>query len=256
MKYAARIEGSNKFEQINAESNQSAADNFYLSLSQEEKLRVTSNNLSIEVADEEGINLIKPLSEEERKAQEKAKLKAEKNIEAERKAKEERLEAERKAKEERLESERKAKEERRKEKRRKAEEERKSKSRELAGKLVEKGFRSLDNQDLLHIGSIVDAALSSSEDLIAEEKLLAESALSDSATYRFLNLKKADLAAKNQVALNERFKAIAQGQAVMAKSLDHKLSDISSKAGGIKAGTAFAGLAAAKHLGEDMAEDF
>ena len=42
----------------------------------------------------------------------------------------------------------------------------------------------------------------------------------------------------------------------MAESLGVKLSDISSKASGIKVGTTFAGLAAAKHLSEEMAEDF
>lgn len=80
--------------------------------------------------------------------------------------------------------------------------------------------------------------------LLAEEKSLAEAALGDSATYRFLSL-------KNQVALEEGLNAIALSQVAMAKSLGGKLSKISSKAG-----ITVAGMAAAWHLGEEMPEGF
>ena len=76
------------------------------------------------------------------------------------------------------------------EKDRKSEENRENTAKEIADKLDANGFRSLDNKDLLTIASIVDSAFSSSEDLLAEELALVETALKDSATYRFLRFKK------------------------------------------------------------------
>ena len=69
-----------------------------------------------------------------------------------------------------------------------------------------------------------------------------KAAVTDSAAYRYLTLRNSSLAAQQQAALLE--------------SLGSKLSDISSKAGAMKVGTTVAGMAAARHLGDDIAEDF
>ena len=135
------------------------------------------------------------------------------------------------------------------EERRKTEEERKSKSIETAEKLVEKGFRSLKNQDISWIVKIVDMALHQPNDLVSEELALMETALNDSATYRYLTMRNSYLAMKNQ-------EVMAKNLSVMAETLGAKLSSISSEAGGIRAGTTFAGFAAAKHLGDQFAEDY
>jgi len=156
-----------------------------------------------------------------------------------------------KAEQEKREKERKAEE-----KRCKAEEERKSKSRGMVEKLVEIGFRSLDNQDISWIVEIVYIALRQPSDLVSEELALVEAALSDSATYRYLTMRNSSLAMENQAVIAKNQEVMAKNLSAMAKSLGAKLSDISSQAGGIRAGTTFAGLAAAKHLGEEMAEDF
>ena len=156
-----------------------------------------------------------------------------------------------KAEQEKREKERKAEE-----KRCKAEEERKSKSRGMVEKLVEIGFRSLDNQDISWIVEIVYIALRQPSDLVSEELALVEAALSDSATYRYLTMRNSSLAMENQAVIAKNQEVMAKNLSAMAKSLGAKLSDISSQAGGIRAGTTFAGLAAAKHLGEEIAEDF
>jgi hypothetical protein len=177
-------------------------------------------------------------------------LKREKKLKAE-KADELKREKKLKAEQEKREKERKAEE-----KRRKAEEERKSKSRGMVEKLVEIGFRSLDNQDISWIVEIVDTALRQPSDLVSEELALVETALSDSATYRYLTMRNSSLAMENQAVIAKNQEVMAKNLSTMAKSLGTKLSKISSTTGGIRAGTTFAGLAAAKHLGEEMAEDF
>jgi hypothetical protein len=133
------------------------------------------------------------------------------------------------------------------------EEQSKHKTNEVAKKLKTGGFVSLDRQEIAFVAEVVGMALSETSNLANEKLALVEAALSDSVTYRYLTLLRAELVSEKQA---KELKAIARSQAAMAKSLGAKLSDISSKAGGIRAGTTFAGLAAAKHLGEEMAEDF
>ena len=128
-------------------------------------------------------------------------------------------------------------------------EEIKQKSKSLEEKLVSNGFHSMDNQDLLLIVTVVDKALRFNVPLSGEEGCLVEAALKDPVTYRFLSLRHSSLAAESQ-------KIIARQQAALLEALGSKLTEISTKASGIKVGTSFAGLAAAKHLGDEMAEGF
>jgi hypothetical protein len=199
--------------------------------------------------------------EEERQAQEQQRQAQE---EAERKAKE----AERQAQEE---AERKAKEA--KEAERKAKEEWKRRAAIAQGivdTLKSGGFISLNHQEIPLVAEVVGVALRQPSDLVSEELALVEAALSDSATYRYLTMRNSSLAMENQEVIAKNQEVMAKNQEVMAKtqevmaknlsamakSLGAKLSDISHKAGGIKAGATFAGLAAARHLGEELAEDF
>jgi len=117
------------------------------------------------------------------------------------------------------------------------EEERKRVALELTERMKSEGFDSLNGREIRQISEIVDHHAQS-----IEETNLVKAAVADSAFYRYLSLRNSSLSAQQQAALLE--------------TLGAKLSDISSKAGGIRAGTTFAGLAAAKHLGEEMAEDF
>jgi hypothetical protein len=158
-----------------------------------------------------------------------------------RKVKEERLDAERKAEEERLNAERKAEEERLN-----AEQSQKRNSRHLATKIEKDGFRSLEMSELVHIESIVKGMISSKRNFDSEEKQLVESALGDTAIYRFLNL-------KNKIAQEEIFRALTESQVEIAKSLGAKLSSISEKTGGIKTTSMVTGMVAARHLGEELA---
>tara|TARA_B110000008_G_scaffold128032_1_gene130502 strand:+ start:549 stop:1244 length:696 start_codon:yes stop_codon:yes gene_type:complete len=149
-----------------------------------------------------------------------------------RKVKEERLDAERKVEEERL----------------NAEQSQKRKSRHLAMKIEKDGFRSLEMSELVHIESIVKGMISSKRNFDSEEKQLVESALGDTAIYRFLNL-------KNKIAQEEIFRALTESQVEIAKSLGAKLSSISEKTGGIKTTSMVTGMVAARHLGEELAEE-
>ena len=139
---------------------------------------------------------------------------------------------------EHLEEERKAQEEERKA----HEEQLKRIVLELTERMKAEGFDSLNGLEILHISEIVDHSFSNPDAQSIEETNLVKAAVADSAFYRYLSLRNSSLSAQQQAALLE--------------TLGAKLSDISSKAGGIRAGTTFAGLAAAKHLGEEMAEDF
>ena len=127
--------------------------------------------------------------------------------------------------------------------RRKAqEEERKRVALELTEIMKSEGFESLNGREIRQISEIVDHSFSNPNAQSNEETNLVKAAVGDSAFYRYLSLRNSSLSAQQQAALLE--------------TLGAKLSDISSKAGGIRAGTTFAGLAAAKHLGEEMAEGF
>ena len=147
-----------------------------------------------------------------------------------RKIEEERLDAERKIEEERLD----------------ADQNRKRHSRSLAMKIEKEGFRSLEMSELMHIESIVRGMISPKRNFDSEEKQLAESALADTAIYRFLNL-------KNKIAQEETFRALAESQVEIAESLGVKLSSISEKTGGIKMASMVTGMAAARQLGEELA---
>jgi hypothetical protein len=128
------------------------------------------------------------------------------------------------------------------EERKAQEEERKRVVLELTERMKSEGFESLNGREIRQISEIVDHSFSNPHAQSNEETNLVKAAVGDSAFYRYLSLRNSSLSAQQQAALLE--------------TLGAKLSDISSKAGGIRAGTTFAGLAAAKHLGEEMAEDF
>ena len=128
------------------------------------------------------------------------------------------------------------------EERKAQEEDRKRVALELTERMKSEGFDSLNGREIRQISEIVDHSFSNPHAQSNEETELVKAAVGDSAFYRYLSLRNSSLSAQQQAALLE--------------TLGAKLSDISHKAGGIRAGTTFAGLAAAKHLGEEMAEDF
>ena len=122
------------------------------------------------------------------------------------------------------------------------EEERKRFALELTEIMMSDGFDSLNGREIRQISEIVDHSFSNPHAQSNEETELVKAAVTDSAAYRYLTLRNSSLAAQQQAALLE--------------TLGTKLSDISSKASGIKVGTTVAGMAAARHLGEEMAEGF
>ena len=73
-------------------------------------------------------------------------------------------------------------------------------------------------------------------------KSLIKAVLSDEQTYKFFTLR-----------LNAR--STIQQQA-MLEAMNVNLSQISNKTSGVKAASMFTGMAAARHLGEEIAEDF
>ena len=85
---------------------------------------------------------------------------------------------------------------------------------------------------------------------------LVETALKDSATHRYLIMRNSSMAMASQDVIAKNQEVMVENLSIMAEALGAKLSEISSKAGGIKAGTTFAGLAAAKSLGDQFAENF
>ena len=111
----------------------------------------------------------------------------------------------------------------------------------LTQKIKSEGFKVLAASEIQAIGDVLDEVLTSNT--TSEEKLdLAKVTLMDEQAYKFYTLR-------------SNTRSCLQQQA-MLKAMNVNLSQISSKTSGVKMASMFTGMAAARHLGEQMAEDF
>lgn len=112
---------------------------------------------------------------------------------------------------------------------------------ELTRKIKSEGFQVLNKDEVETIGGVLDEVLTSNTE--SEEKLnLAKVTIMDEQAYKFYTLR-------------SNTRSSLQQQA-MLKAMNVNLSQISSKTSGVKMASMFTGMAAARHLGEEMAEDF
>ena len=112
---------------------------------------------------------------------------------------------------------------------------------ELTQKIKSEGFQILAASEIQAIGDVLDEVLTSNTE--SEEKLdLAKVTLMDELAYKFYTIR-------------SNTRSSLQQQA-MLKAMNVNLSQISSKTSGVKIASMFTGMAAARHLGEQMAEDF
>ena len=111
----------------------------------------------------------------------------------------------------------------------------------LIQKITSEGFQKLSYQEVEGVGEVMDEVLTAKSE--SEEKLdLAKVTLMDEQAYKFYTLRSNTRSSLQQEA--------------MLKAMNVNLSDISNKTGGIKTASMFTGMAAARHLGEEIAEDF
>ena len=116
----------------------------------------------------------------------------------------------------------------------------------LAEKIKASAFKGTNHVDRQVFIKTVNRVTFGNKDVTEEEIILAEVCLTNPACFNFLMLRNLFVTRKDQKNLLQ----------TLASTNETLLSGISSKMSGIKAGTTFAGLAAARHLGEEMAEDF
>ena len=110
----------------------------------------------------------------------------------------------------------------------------------LTEKIKETGFNSLDNSEIESLNAILDNFFLS-EGMSPEDLYLAKVTLSDNQAYRFMTLR-------------SNAQASFQLQQMLA-TMNNNLSSISNKTSAVKTGSLFTGLAAARHLGEQIAGD-
>lgn len=112
---------------------------------------------------------------------------------------------------------------------------------DLTEKIKSEGFQVLTASEIQDIGDVLDEVLTSNTESV--EKLdLAKVTLMDEQAYKFYTLR-------------SNTRSTIQQQA-MLKAMNVNLSQISSKTSGVKMASMFTGMAAARHLGEEIAEDF
>lgn len=112
---------------------------------------------------------------------------------------------------------------------------------DLTRKIKSEGFQVLAASEIQAIGDVLDEVLTSNT--ASEEKLdLAKVTLMDEQAYKFYTLR-------------SNTRSSLQQEAIL-KAMNVNLSDISQKTSGVKTASWFTGMAAARHLGEEMAEDF
>ena len=111
----------------------------------------------------------------------------------------------------------------------------------LIQKIKSEGFQKLNSQEVEAVGEVLDEVLTAKTE--SQEKLdLVRVTLMDEQAYKFYTLRSNTRSSLQQEA--------------MLKAMNVNLSDISNKTGGIKTASMFTGMAAARHLGEEIAEDF
>ena len=118
--------------------------------------------------------------------------------------------------------------------------ERKTQINNLTEKISSDGFSELSAGEISIITDVVDEVFLS--DQLSEDELnLTQATLSDEQAYRFFTLRSSSRTSLQQQA--------------MLEAMNVNLSDISKKTGGVKMASMFTGMAAARHLGEEIAED-
>ena len=119
---------------------------------------------------------------------------------------------------------------------------------DLLQKIKSEGFEGLKVDEVEAVSEILEEVLNSRTQ--SEEKFsLIKAVLSDEQAYKFYTLR------SNTRSTIQLMRSTNQQQA-MLKAMNVNLSDISNKTGGIKTASMFTGMAAARHLGEEIAEDF
>ena len=111
---------------------------------------------------------------------------------------------------------------------------------ELSDKINVEGFTKLEAKEVAFVCEKVDAVFVCDE-MSNEDLILLNTILSDEKAYRFFSLRTGSRTSLQQKA--------------MLEAMNVNLSNISKKTGGIKMASMFTGMAAARHLGEEIAED-
>jgi len=110
----------------------------------------------------------------------------------------------------------------------------------LSKKIISDGFKELSSQEISFANDVIDEVFLTNG--ASKEKLeLIQVLLSDEQAYRFYSLRSSARTDLQQQA--------------MLEAMNVNLSEISKKTGGIKMASMFTGMAAARHLGEEIAED-
>ena len=118
--------------------------------------------------------------------------------------------------------------------------ERKAQINNLTEKISSDGFSELSAGEISIIADVVDEVFLS--DQLSEDELkLAQATLSDEQAYRFFSLR-----SNSRTSLQQQ---------AMLEAMNVNLSDISKKTSGVRGASMFTGLVAARHLGEEIAED-
>lgn len=110
----------------------------------------------------------------------------------------------------------------------------------LTEKITSSGFNSISNEELSLLSYVVDS-ISSHEVIPKDQFDLVKATLSDELAYRFFSFR-----TNSRTSLQQK---------AMLEAMNLNLSDISTKTGGVKMASMFTGMAAARHLGEEFAED-
>jgi hypothetical protein len=121
------------------------------------------------------------------------------------------------------------------------EKERLTKIQNLSEKISSSGFNSLDSGEIMLLQQSMTSIFQS--DYQSDEELsLLKASLGDESAYRYLSLRSETRSSLQQQA--------------MLEAMNVNLSNISNKTSGVKVASMFTGMAAARHLGEEFAEDF
>ena len=110
----------------------------------------------------------------------------------------------------------------------------------LTNKIISDGFKELTSQEISFANNVMDEIFLSN--VLSKEKLeLIQTLLSDEQSYRFYSLRSSSRNALQQQAILE--------------AMNFNLADISSKTSGVKMASMFTGMAAVRHLGEEIEEE-
>jgi len=108
-------------------------------------------------------------------------------------------------------------------------------------KLRNTKFLSLEKHEVDFLKNVLDRCFRD-EELTSEEFQLVQDSMADDSAFRFFSLRSNSRSSFQQQA--------------MLEAMNVNLSNISNKTSGVKVASMFTGMAAAKHLGEELAEDF